>query len=111
LLSYWLNADPRKKIIAFGKAYFAIKTRERELSEKEYLNMTEEERRIYKRNKTKKAIIFSIKLPKMQELKILINFVMLVIEVYIMERPQTILQKGRGLDIAKIFLITWVVRN
>jgi DNA-damage-inducible protein D len=52
------NADPNKDIIAFGQTYFAIKTRERELSEQEYLNLTEEERRIYKRDKTKKANYF-----------------------------------------------------
>jgi DNA-damage-inducible protein D len=49
------NSDSNKEIVALGQTYFAIKTREREISEKEYLNMTEEERRFYKRDKTRKA--------------------------------------------------------
>jgi DNA-damage-inducible protein D len=49
------NSDPNKENVALGQTYFAIKTREREISEKEYLDMTEDERRFYKRDKTRKA--------------------------------------------------------
>jgi len=49
------NADSRKKIVALGQTYFAIQTRKQELSEKEYSLLTEEEKRFYNRNLTKKG--------------------------------------------------------
>lgn len=39
------NADARKKVVALGQTYFAVQTRKQELSEKEYVNLTEEEKR------------------------------------------------------------------
>ena len=42
-------------MIALGQTYFAVQTRKQELSEQEYLNLNEEEKRLYKRDKTKKA--------------------------------------------------------
>ena len=50
-----LNCDARKRIIALAKTYFAIQTRKQELSEKEYSMLTEEEKRFYQRNLTRKG--------------------------------------------------------
>lgn len=49
------NANPKKKAVALGQTYFAIQTRKMELTEKEYSNLTEDEKRLYQRNLTKKG--------------------------------------------------------
>lgn len=49
------NSDPRKEVVALGQTYFAIQTRKQELSEKEYSELTEDEKRFYQRDLTKKG--------------------------------------------------------
>lgn len=49
------NANPRKKSVAFGQTYFAVQTRKQEISEREYSSLTEDEKRFYQRNLTKKG--------------------------------------------------------
>ena len=44
-----------KKVIALAQTYFAIQTRKQELTEQEYINLTEDEKRLYQRNLTRKG--------------------------------------------------------
>lgn len=43
------NANPKKKSVALGQTYFAIQTRKQELTEREYANLSENEKRLYTR--------------------------------------------------------------
>ena len=49
------NADSRKKVVAFAQTYFAYQTRKQELLNQDYNMLSEEEKRIFNRNLTKKG--------------------------------------------------------
>lgn len=54
------NANPRLKAVALAQTYFAVKTREREITEEQYKQLSEDDRRIYNRNlaKEKNSALF-----------------------------------------------------
>ena len=65
------NANPKYKTIASGQTYFAVQTRKMELTEKEYNTLSEDEKRLYKRNKIENKSI------KKLLTKLLITFIYL----------------------------------
>ena len=84
------NSDSRKEVVALGQTYFAVQTRKQELIEKEYSMLTEDEKRFYQRNLTKKGNYSLNQTAKEVEVKNFDKFHNAGIRDYIMVKLQMI---------------------
>ena len=88
------KSDSRKKVVALAQTYFAVQTRRQELLEKEYSLMSEDEKRLYQRNLTRKGNYSLNQTARKAGVKNFDKFHNA--GYYIMERLQMILLKEKG---------------
>ena len=100
-----------KKEIALAQTYFALQTRKQELSEKEYNELTEDEKRIYRRSQAKSGNYNLNKTAVKSGVKDLARFHNAGYKgLYNGETADDIF-KRKNWDTEKIYWIIWVVKN
>ena len=67
------NANPKYEAVALGQTYFAVQTRKMELTEEEYNNLTEDEKRLYRRKQTRDGNKILYKIAKEKDFELLVG--------------------------------------
>lgn len=89
------NGDARKRTIALAQTYFAVKTRQQEITEEQYKQLTEDEKRLYNRKIVKDRNKYLFDTARKSGVKDYGKFNNADIRGYIMERQQKILQREK----------------
>ena len=88
-------------MIALAQTYFAIQTRKQEISEKEYSSLTEDEKRFYQRDLTRKGNYSLNQTAKKSGVKNFDKFHNAGYKGLYNEKQQMILQKEKDYDTEK----------
>ena len=97
------NANPKFKSVSLGQTYFAIQTRKMELSEKEYNELSEDEKRLYRRRQTKDGNKILYKIAKEKGVKNFDRFTNAGYKGLYNGETANDIARRKGLNIEKIY--------